>query len=372
MPDNKILFSAIRLGNAGTETFMINTTRWLLRNTDFKVDFLIFTDEVTDNTRLVESLGCRVFRLPPRIPDPIGHYSALRNFFDTYGADYSAFHFCGGSLTWIAPLRYARRAGIPVRIIHAHNSMCAGIHNRLLHHFNRHLIRSRATHFLACSPQAGEFFFGSAPFQFIRNGVDTDTFRFRDEWRKKIRKEFGIDPDETVIGAVGRLIPVKNIPKIISIFEDWLKHHPQSRLLLIGDGELREWAEAKAGTLPQGRIIIAGLRTDIPQCLSALDVLIMPSIFEGLPFSLVEAQATGLPCAATTAMSNDAKMSEAFQFIAPDAPDAEWTAAIKHLLHSAPDRHNPPTGLIAAGFDLDTAMRSLLPIYTSQHGGPNR
>lgn len=212
----------------------------------------------------------------------------------------------------------ARQENIPIRIAHSHNSALRPSAGRagklLLHRLGRALFEKDATHRWACSEEAGKFLF-STPFQVMPNGIDVDRFAFDPDARARVRSDLGIGHG-VVLGNIGRLCPQKNqkfLLEVLSLLPE------QYRLLLVGEGEDRDMLLRQAKNLGvSDRVIFAG-RTDAPEAfLSAMDLFLLPSLFEGLPLSAVEAQAAGLPVLCSAAVSREIKLTEQVEFLPLD------------------------------------------------------
>lgn len=363
---DRILFIAHHLSVAGTETFMLNATRALKSECGIQADFLIFSEEEGPNVEKARSLGCRIFRLPPRKTGVFRYLRELKGFFREHAGEYDAVHFCAGNLSTIAPIHYARKGGIPVVVCHAHNSQAAGFHNKFLHRLMRLFVGRKANRLLACSDEAGRFFFGRRKYEVVPNGVSLEELRFNMDERKRIRTAFSIPADAPVVGFVGRICAVKNPLKILSIFRQLQNELPGARLLMVGDGEMLETAKAEAQRLGVAdAVTFTGQRLDTAACFSAMDLLLMPSLFEGLPFSIIEAQASGLPIVSTNRMGREGKMSENYKFISPEASDVVWAETVKKFLieSDTKQRTEQPEALSSSGYAIENTARRLAEIY---------
>ena len=233
--------------------------------------------------------GCRYFQLPPRNNVP-AYFNTLRNLCKGY----DVVHVHANSATSVIELMAAKLAGVPKRIHHNHNSNTQHPYlNKLLHPV---FVRSY-TDAVACSDAAGEWLFGKGKYLVLPNAIDIDKFKYNQQVRELIRKEFDINEDDFLVGHVGKFVGAKNHDFLIKVFSAYHSNYPHSKLMLVGDGILRpkieKWvAESECADA----IILAGLRSDIPALLQAFDVFVFPSIYEGLPLSVLEAQASGLPC----------------------------------------------------------------------------
>lgn len=359
----RILFISHYLNRNGTEAFMMNVYRRLDR-CRYKVDFLLFTKEQTDYTREIEGNGDHVWRLPSRRSGLRKYRKALDQFFCSHAKEYDAIHWCTGNLSSAAPLRAAARWKVPIRIVHSHNSNSSGLHNKLLHTSHRHIASRLATHRLACSESAAAYFFKKKPAQIIRNGIDTELFQFSPALRQEVRAELKIKDDELVVGHVGRFNVVKNHRKLLSIFHQLINDGRKARLLLIGEGETMVEMKAYAHQLAiEDQIIWIGVTDQVNRYLQAMDAFVMPSLFEGLPFVLVEAQTAGLPCVLSNTIQQDSKINDNVCFLPLDADNAQWAQKIKEL--AAPVRKDLSANVRAAGYDIETTIQQMEKIYNS-------
>lgn len=360
-----ILFISHYLRVNGTENFMMNVFRHLDKSL-FHIDFLLFSNEDTVYTKEVKEHGSRVFHVPSRKESPIGWYTSLNKFFKTHKGTYHAIHFCGGSLTSVAPMYYAWKYGIPVRIVHSHSTSAFGLHNVIMHRIKRRFIRKICTHYLACSTEAADWFYAGAPSTIIKNGIDVDLFRYSDTNRKKTRETLNISQDAFVLGHVGRFTAEKNHTFIIDVFKKLHSINRNSHLLLIGEGDLLETSKEKVEALGLTTFVhFLGQRSDVNDMMQAMDCFIMPSTFEGLPFVLIEAQCSGLPCCISENVSQESGLLPSTKFLALSTSIDTWVNSILELpAHS--DRRQGASIIAEKGYSINDSIKTLENIYTSQ------
>lgn len=303
----RILHVIAGLHYGGTERYVVALMREAVRR-GYRFDFLVWSREDDGYSREVESMGARIFRIPSR-RNPLRHATALRDFMASHAGDYDAVHMSAGSLTNIAPLVYAAKAGIPLRLMHIHSVSCRGIHNRLLHHVNRRRIGRYAGALLACSEAAREWGYGGTPDYgrslVVPNGIDVKEFRFDMESRRAVRAEYGFG-DTYVFGIVGRISEEKNHRFLTEAFAGYRRSGGKGVLLVTGDGPGRVALEREAARLGLGEAIrFAGYRKDMGRIYSAVDALVMPSRFEGMPTVMLEARAAGLPILVSDRVPDD-------------------------------------------------------------------
>lgn len=324
----KILQITSSLERNGTETFIMNVLRNIDRD-QFQFDFLLNRSSGNGFEKEAISLGAKIFTFPPRTKGWNKYISFLRKFFNEHKDEYAAVHFNGNSFTELMPVKIAKEAGIPVRIVHSHNSNTQGLHNKLLHKYNRKKIHKIATTFLACSSDAKKWGYSKSKVYeravIIPNGIDLENFRFNQEARRQIRKELSIPEDILVVGHTGGFRAVKNQKFLLEIFEEIKKTEPKSILILCGKGETIE--EIKGLVKEKGleeSVKFLGVRTDINKILSAIDLYIFPSFYEGLPFALIEAQASGVPVLASNVISPEIELSSKIKLKSLNESALSW------------------------------------------------
>lgn len=347
---------------SGTETFIMNVLRGLDRNR-IKVDFLLFHHKETRYSKEAESMGCNLFYLPSRNTGPLNYLNHLNRFFATNAKKYDIVHYCGGSLTSVAPMFFAKRHGVKTIIAHAHSSSNDGIHNKILHSINKRIFQNLFTHRWACSKEAGKYFFGNKDYQIIHNGIDTIQFRFNNLSRISTRESLNISRSDIVFGHIGRFITLKNQSFVVDIFNQFHKKNTNSKLILVGIGPEQESVKRKVKKLGlHNNVIFTGERSDIPELLCAMDCFIMPSIYEGLPFVLVEAQATGLTCIVSDSISHDAKITDHLHFFNLSKNAQEWCNEISSILSIASDRKDNSI-FIRSGYDIKSTIEYVQSSY---------
>ena len=295
------------LHHGGTERYVVALMREAVRR-GYRFDFLVWSPDNGGYSREVESMGARIFRIPSR-RRPLRHAAALREFMERHGADYDAVHMSAGSLTNIAPLIYASKAGIPIRMMHIHSVSCRGLHNRLLHYLNRRRIGRYAGVLLACSEAGREWGYGATPAYgrslVAPNGIDVRRYSFDAESRLALREEWGVG-ERYLFGIVGRLSGEKNHRFLMESFAGYRRNGGKGMLLVAGDGPEREVLEREAARLMLGdAILFTGYRSDVDRIYSAIDTLVMPSRFEGMPTVMLEARAAGLPVLVSDRVPDD-------------------------------------------------------------------
>ena len=354
----RILHVVTYMGRGGLETMLMNYYRAIDR-TKVQFDFLTHRDFRADYDDEIEALGGKIYRLPNLNPFSRSYLGALDRFF----REHPEYHIVHSHLDCMSaiPLKAAKKHGVPVRIGHAHNSNQPRDAKYLLKLFYKRMIAGQATQLFACSDEAGRWMFGNADFRVLNNAIDAGKYAFDAAIRSEVRHELGLPADALVVGHVGRFDPQKNHRFLVEIFE---KMPEDARLLLVGDGVLRPDVEQQAEALGiRDRILFTGVRTDVDRLLQAMDVFLMPSLFEGLPVSIVEAQAAALPCLISDKVPIECKKTDLVTQIPLDASPAEWAEAV--LSAAEAPRGDTLAQIREAGFDIRANAEWLQNYYLS-------
>ena len=279
------------------------------------------------------SLGVTVHFVPCR-KRYFAHKRALYELFLKYSPDVVHVH----TTEWgYLALGAAKRTGVPVRIQHSHaarvktSPLCA-----LFFKWSFSRARRAATRLVACGKEAAERSFGykavtRSECLVLRNGIDTAHFAFSPERRAETRTALGVDDDTVVVGMVARFSPQKNHEAALRIFAAYHEKHPNSVLLLVGGGERLAKIKALAEKrLPAGGVIFYGIAEDTAPLYDAMDVFLLPSRFEGLPITLIEAQCSGLASLVSTAVTREAVLTDLVRFLPTQRVQA-WCAALGDL-----------------------------------------
>lgn len=338
----RVLHFQGRMGKGGAETFMMNTFRNIDRN-KVQFDFLIYHDfeDVRPYNDEIHSLGGHVYSVPNPKKNILAYIKAVKKLlkdkkFDVVHSEV----FFGGGLN----LFLAKKAGIKKRIVHSHatsDGKGKNIALKILRIFFDKLMKENATDFLACSHEAGIALYGKKqPFVFVPNGIDLELYRNVPETKASIRKTLNIPEDAFVIGNIGRFEEQKNHSFLIDIFEQVDKIHENSHLVLIGEGSLFSAVNEKVNSKGlEEKVSFLRVRDDIPQLLKSMDVFLMPSLYEGLPISAVEAQAANLKVVLSSEVSRETKLSENVHFISLDEKPEQWAKImLKKPLQNIPNK----------------------------------
>ncbi|HHK5535702.1 glycosyl transferase family 1 [Bacillus cereus] len=348
----RVLHVVVNMNRGGAETLIMN----LYRNIDrskVQFDFLTCKEGVFDDE--VVKLGGKVHRIP-YVTD-VGHrgyIKALNTFFSSH-PQYKIVHSHMDKMSGLV-LRSAKKAGIPVRISHSHSTSSeGGTIAKIYKWYAGAFIVPCATHFLACSITAAKWLFADrvSTTEILKNGIECDKFAFSSEIREQVRKELKLHEDAFVIGHVGRFAYPKNHTFLIDIFAQLIESRPKSILLLVGDGPLRVEMEKKVEKLNlTDRVKFLGIRSDINCLLQAFDTFIFPSIYEGLPVTLIEAQGAGLPCIISDTITQDVDLGLNLVEQCSLLEVREWTGKLQSIADRKISRSIAQFALAEKGYDI--------------------
>ena len=252
-----------------------------------------------------------------------------------------------------------------MRIAHSHSSRQDKDLKYPMKLVCKRLIRREATDLFACGIDAGKWMFGTDDFRVLRNAIDVDDYAFDAECRERVRRELHIGENALAIGHVGRFAPAKNHAFILDVFAGALKLHPDAVLILVGDGELRPEAERRAQSLGvYDSVRFLGVRSDVAGLMQAMDIFLMPSVYEGLPLVLVEAQAAGLPCLISDSIPRDCdfKGSSIERMHLSESPTS-WATTLVGMRVDSSARAKGTAVVRAEGFDVRAEAERLARFY---------
>lgn len=348
----------------GVETFIYNS---IIHSSPDKVQFdllihgynsCVFQKEILD---FYQNRNCLYF-FPKIKKNPIKTIIKLLQFYYQHRNEYKYIHLQTGSPTEIVycvPFYLLSKSKL---IIHSHNG--GNSKSKLVNKLMQPLLNAVAYKKLACSDVAGKFLFGNRAkgIQVINNGIDTEKFSFSIINRHKMRQQFNIK-EEIIIGHVGRFSKQKNHSFLLDIFAEFQKT-TDAKLLLIGTGELESEIKRKANELGiNEKIIYAGLCNDVERYYSAMDVFVMPSLYEGLPIVGVEAQCNGLGCVFADTISNQIILTNNSTTMSLDAHVSQWVSEIKKHIVPIEKRIEGKNIVESSGFSIAGVAQTLEDIY---------
>lgn len=264
----------------------------------------------------------------------------------------------------------AKVAGVQKIIVHSHASSIDGKYRKIknvLHHHYKKYISENATKLVSCSDVAAQWMFDNDKqnkVKIINNGIDLQKFAFNPETRQRVRHQLGCADDEVLIGHVGRMAYQKNHQFLVQVFAEFHQVHPQSKLLLVGEGPLKSEIHVQVQRLGlEDAVIFYGTSNNVNELYQAMDVFALPSHFEGLPISGVEAQASGLPVVFADTITKEAAITDRCAYL-PINTKSDVVKWIEKLQFFASCGHEHTTNIMKdKGFDMNNTVQQFLALY---------
>jgi glycosyltransferase involved in cell wall biosynthesis len=262
---------------------------------------------------------------PTRHKETFRYCTDLKKYLENNPKD--IIHVMGNSATMAIEMTIAKKCNVPICICHVHNTQCKyKLSNKLL----KPLLYKNSTNFFACGKNAGEYLYGDRNFQIVPNGKNIDKFLFDSNKRIEVRNEI-IHSEKIVIGHIGMFVEAKNHKFLIDMFARLCKMSDNYELWLVGSGgELENDIHSQVRDYGlTAKVKFLGFRTDVDKILSAIDLFVFPSLYEGLPTVVIEAQMAGLPCVISDRVSDECKVMDNVAFLSLDDGIEKWCDGIK-------------------------------------------
>lgn len=348
------------MNRGGIESYMMNYYRHF-NHDEIQIDFIVHNaGGYGYYDKEIKALGGQIFVLPKKSKYPLSYTAKLKKILKK--GNYKIIHTHMDAMgAWV--LKTAKDCGIPIRIAHSHNTQHLTTNPIKLFFLEqaRQSINRYATHRIACSNIAGKWLFGNQPFQIVRNAIDIEKFKYNEKTRNQIRKEYNIE-NNFLIGHVGRFDKQKNHIFLINVFAEVHKIFPNSKLMLIGEGYLKESIQKKIDTLNLREcIILTGVRNDANLFYNAFDLFVLPSLFEGLGIVAIESEMNGCTTFLSDQVPIEAKIAPNVHYI--PLKKKLWTQQILSFIYSKEKREEAHFNLQASGYDIKTEAQKLQEIY---------
>lgn len=359
----KVLVFGMTENPGGVESVIMNYYRNIDR-TKIQFDFLCNSYEKIAYEDEILKHGGKTIHFPARSKDYLGYKRKLACFFKEHAKEYDAIWVNVCSLANIDYLKIAKKYGIKKRIIHSHNSQnMDGKLRGYLHQHNKKHIDDYATDFWACSEDAAKWFYDEPILRkcvFIHNAIDLDIMKFSLDARKKIRAQLGWEKCY-ILGNIGRLHFQKNQSFALDVFAKLVKSRPDVRFVLVGQGEDEGMLKDKISKLCIGdKVYMAGLQSNPSEWLSAFDLFLFPSKFEGLSLAAMEAQANGLPVLLSEGViPAEVKLNQNVVFLDLKAGSTVWKDTIIAMMER--EEREPPEKIkknfVNAGYEINHEIK---------------
>lgn len=347
----------------GVEAVIMNYYRHIDKS-KVQFDFICDSDSTNIPYEEIEQLGGKVILCPPY--QKITKYlKELKRIFKE--RNYKIVHSHINTLS-VFPLYAAKKAGVKIRIAHSHaTTNKKELKRHILKLILRPFSKIFATDYMCCSDIAGIWQFGKKTFKKnkvtkLHNAIDLTKFSYNIDSRKKIRKELSINDDCCVIGHVGRMVKTKNQMFIIDVFNEIQKENENSILIFVGQGpDYTELLDKVMNYNLENKVIFLGQRNDIYDVFQAFDIFLLPSLYEGLGMTLIEAQVSGLKCIASKNVPIESKITENVEYYDLDKGALFW--AKKICLLDFKKRKNQIDSAKKSGYDIKIERKILEDFY---------
>ena len=359
------VFAEMNIGGAET---MIMTLYRNINRSKVQFDFVVHTNQKGQYEEEIESLGGKIYRFPKYTGKNHFFYKkAWVDFFESH-PEYKIVH---GHLRTTASI-YLRLANKFNRetIAHSHSTASRGNKfEQVVKNIMQYSIRYTTDYMFACSDESGKWLFGKkctrkSNYRLIKNAIKSEDYFISEIKRNQTRRLLNLE-QKFVVGHIGSFTEPKNHKFIIDVFYEVIRREKNSVLLLVGDGKLRKNIEKKARKLGiNDSIIFLGIRTDIANLLQAMDVFIFPSVYEGLPVTLIEAQASSLKIFASDTITKEVKITDNIEFVSLNSPAREWASRMIKYSNGY-EKRNTSQEIVDAGYDVKNNAQELEQFYVS-------
>ncbi len=327
--------------------------------------YLIGTIEVKPQIReKLSDLDCTIIDLPSRREHPILYFFKLIRVISK--EKIKIMHVHGNSGTMAIEMLAGCLAGCKKRIAHSHNTRCNQVNaDKIL----RPLFHLLYTDAVACGTDAGKWLFGNRIFRILKNGRDINKYKFNSQIREKVRREYNLE-NCVAIGHVGGFVEQKNHEFLIDVYRAIIKKCPRAMFFLVGDGELRQEMQNKVNSLGlNDKIIFTGNTDRVHELLQAMDGMILPSHFEGLPLVVIEWQIAGLPCVLSSNITQECKILDNVFYLSLEENCDFWAENTLRVIRDNNNREEESEDVICkvreAGFDVIENAKILKEMYLS-------
>lgn len=333
----KILLVGMTSGVGGIETFIVNVLNKVDRN-KYSIDLLLFQDVDKKFSEDIKKAH-HVYRVNSVRYHPFKWFFDIIKFYSAHKYDIVHANECSAkTFLYCWPIIFHRTTKF---IVHSHNGSDAG---KCIHLFMRPIQQMFTAYRWSCSTEASKWMFGKKFMNKynvvdIKNGIDISKYKFSNSVRNDYRNRLKVDSDTVIVGSIARLENQKNHAFLLRIFKDYIDRNPNSLLLIAGEGSLKNKLVDETIQLGiKDRVKFLGNRNDIPNLLQAVDILLMPSLYEGMPFVGMEAQAAGLPIVASDTVDHDLNITGQVTFLKLTDAVSVWSNQLDVSLSSGFDR----------------------------------
>ena len=357
----RLLCILSNMNAGGAETFLMKLYR-TLDKTKYQMDFCVNVKEKCFYEDEILALGGKVYRIPSKSENAQEFKRQLTKLVQK--EKYEQVLRITSNAMGFWDLNIAKKAGAKRCIARSSNSSDgAGFKKKLAHFIGKMLYRKSVDVCIAPSDLAAAYTFGKNAIakgkaHILHNAIDLQVFHYDADEGRRVRRELGIQEEQPVFGHIGRLSMQKNHTFLLDVFKVIKEKEPKAVLLLVGKGELQEELAAKAEVLGIAEsVVFAGVRSDIPAVLSAMDVFVFPSLYEGMPNTVIEAQATGLPCVIADTITKEADITGLVQYL-PLGDAEKWAETALASVMS--DRRDAKADFMKHQYDIESVTKEFV------------
>ena len=337
----------------GFENFIMNIYRKMDRN-QVQFDFIVHKKKDNAYDEEIEKLGGKLFYVTRKSQNPIKNFLEIRKVVKENNYEIVCRH--SDSAFTVVDLLAAKLGGAKKIIMHSHSTTTGKV---AIHKFFRKWMKFVPTHRFACSQAAGQWMFGKLDFTFVPNAIDTSEYLYHADIRESMRREWRVE-DKNVYGHVGNFVYAKNHTFLLDVFEKITQKDEKAVLFLVGEGELREEIETKIKKLNlQDKVVLTGRRKDVVRFLQMFDLFLFPSVYEGLPVSMVEAQCTGLPCLISASITDEIMLTDCVKQLELKETLDVWGNTAREMLEKGKKdkRCSRQEEIIKAGYGIEELVK---------------
>lgn len=328
MPIRVLVLDTV-MDRGGAETMIMNYFKNINRN-KIVFDFLVNREYKAAYEDEIKALGGRIYRMCPMYPKNFKRYKKeIRRFLINH-SEYKIIHSNLEERSYL-PLKEAKKLGVKIRISHAHNAPKGFDIKTIARYYFRARLKKVVTHMFACGKMAGLWLYGKKDFDKViieNNAIDARKYEYNEILEKSAREQFNLN-GKFVIGHVGRFFTQKNHEFLIDVFNEVYKRDKSAVLVLVGDGELRSHIEEKVKLLGLSNCVkFLGVRSDVNYLMQSFDLFLLPSLFEGVPVTMIEAQSASLKCIISDKVPKECIITDNVEVIGLDEDIKTWADKI--------------------------------------------
>ncbi len=343
----------------GLATVMMNYYR-AMDKTGLLIDFASTNDPPKVLLDELRANGSDYFNLGDRKKQLLKYLKNLKAVLTN--GHYDVIHVNGNSTTMAFELMIAKKCRVSVRIAHGHTTQTD---HAVLNDLLKDIFKKVYTYAVAVSSKAGNWLYDGGKYGILKNAINVEKYKYNKTVRKQIRFALNIE-DKCVIGHLGKIYEPKNHDFLIDIFYEIKKLNNNTCLLLVGDGELKDNIKSKCERLKLEDVIFTGMVSNVYDYLQAMDVFVFPSLWEGSPLALIEAQTSGLPCIVSSNVTKDAKCTDNVIFMDLAERAEAWAKKAVEVSENLPDRTDVIDEIRRSGYDIQTEAKKLRMIYLNE------